>query len=78
VIGNTAAVFVVDQNRRSTGFTFTSTGAGTLNYYVSGVKAGKWTVKVGSNVQTVEADSAGGLLVFSAPAGSVTLAPQQQ
>ena len=78
VIGNTAAVFVVDQNRRSTGFTFTSTGSGTLNYYVSGVKAGKWTVKVGSNVQTVEADSAGGLLVFSAPAGSVTLAPQQQ
>ena len=76
VIGNTAAVFVIDQNRRSTGFTFTATGTGTLNYYVSGVKAGNWTVKVGSNTQTVNVTEAGGLLVFSAPAGTVTLTPQ--
>ena len=75
VIGNTAAVFVKSANRRSTEFSFTASGEGYLNYYVSGVAAGTWSVVVGGytvNAATATAD--GGILVFSAPAGtSVTL-----
>ena len=74
VIGNTAAAFLLDKTPRTDAFTFTANGSGTLNYYVSGVAAGNWTVTVGGNTQTVKSD--GGLLVFSAPAGSVTLTKQ--
>ena len=77
VIGNTAAVFVTAADRRSTEFSFTASGEGYLNYYVSGVAAGTWSVVVGGytvNAATATAD--GGILVFSAPAGtSVTLRP---
>ncbi len=76
VIGKTAAVFVTSATRRSTALTFTATGSGSLTYYVSGVKAGNWTVSVGGNTQTVKATADGGLLVFTAPAGAVTLTPQ--
>ena len=76
VIGKVAAVFVVKAARRTTQFSFTATGSGDLTYYVSGVKAGKWTVSAGGSTQTVTATADGGLLVFTAPAGSVTLTPQ--
>ncbi|MBP5610567.1 MAG: heparinase II/III family protein, partial [Clostridia bacterium] len=76
VIGNVAAIFVDSADRATSTVSFASGGSGTLNYYVSGVKAGKWTVKVGSSTQTVTATSDGGLLVFTAPAGTVTLTPQ--
>ena len=76
VIGKVAAVFADGASRQTSSFSFTTSGSGTLTYYVSGVGAGKWTVKVGSNTQTVTATEDGGLLVFTAPAGSVTLAPQ--
>ena len=75
VIGKIATVFIADAARRTTLFTFTATGSGSLTYYVSGVKAGNWTVSVGGNTQTVKATEDGGLLVFTAPAGSVTVAP---
>ena len=75
VIGKIATVFVADPERRATALTFETTGSGDLTYYVSGVKAGNWTVTVGGNSQTVTATSDGGLLVFTAPAGSVTVAP---
>ena len=71
VIGNTAAVFVNNAARRSTGFTFTANGSGELNYYVSGVAAGNWTVSVGGKTQTLTVSEESGLLVFTAPAGSV-------
>ena len=54
---------------------FTTEGEGTLHYYVSGVAAGSWTVRVGSHTQTVTVTEESGLLVFSAPAGTVTLTP---
>ena len=77
VIGNTAAVFVTSATRRDSAFTFTAPGEGLKHYYVSGVAAGNWTVTVGG--KTVDFDvatSEGGLLVFTAPAGSaVTLTP---
>ena len=75
-IGKIAAIFVTSATRRSTAFSFTATGSGNLTYYVSGVKAGNWTVSAGGSTQTVTATSDGGLLVFTAPAGAVTLTPQ--
>ena len=75
VIGNTAAAFVVSRTRQSSAFSFTATGTGNLNYYVSGVAAGNWTVKVGNTTKTVNASSDGGFLSFTAPAGKVTLTP---
>ena len=74
VIGNTVAVFANSKSPETSSFSFTTTGSGTLTYYVSGVKAGNWSVKVGSNTQVAVAD--GGLLVFRASAGLVTLTPQ--
>ena len=78
VIGNTAAVFVTSATtvakRASSTFSFKAADSGTLTYYVSGVKAGAWTVTAGGQTQTVTATEDGGLLVFTAPAGTVTLA----
>ena len=76
VIGKVAAVFVNAAERRSTALTFTASGSGELTYYVSGVKAGNWTVSAGGTTQTVTATADGGLLVFTAPAGQVSLTPQ--
>ena len=76
VMGKVAAVFYDGASRATSAFSFTTSGSGTLTYYVSGVKAGTWTVKVGSTTKTATATSDGGLLVFTAPAGSVTLTPQ--
>ena len=75
VIGNTAAVFVKSASRRTTEFSFTASGEGYLNYYVSGVAAGTWSVVVGGyTVNAATATAEGGILVFSAPAGAtVTL-----
>ena len=77
VIGNTAAVFVKSASRRSTEFSFTASGEGILNYYVSGVAEGSWSVVVGGvTVNAATATSDGGILVFQAPAGAaVTLRP---
>ena len=75
-IGGTAAVFVTAATRRTTAFTFGTTGSGNLNYYVSGVKAGTWKVLVGSTlITTVTATENGGFVTFTAPAGNVTLNP---
>ena len=73
-IGNVAAVFVTNKTRQSTGFSFTTEGSGTMTYYVSGVAAGKWTITSGGKpVTTLTATEEGGLLVFTAPAGTVNL-----
>ena len=72
-IGNTAAIFVNSSTRASSPLSFTVSGSGDFTYYVSGVKAGKWSVSAGGSTQTVTATEDGGLLVFTAPAGSVSL-----
>ena len=74
-IGKVAAVFVTSATRRSTEITFDASGSGELNYYVSGVRAGTWTVTAGGATQTVTATEDGGFLAFTAPAGQVTLTP---
>ncbi|MBP5609813.1 MAG: heparinase II/III family protein, partial [Clostridia bacterium] len=76
VIGNTAAVFVKSPTRQTASFSFTAPGAGTLNYYVSGISEGDWKVRVGGNtVGTVHASVDGGFVAFRAPVGAVTLVP---
>ena len=53
---------------------FSTTGDGMMTYYVSGVMKGSWTVTVnGTNYGKTSATEEGGLLVFTAPAGSVKL-----
>ena len=74
-IGNTAAVFVEESVKYDKAFSFVTTGQDEYNYYVSGVKAGKWTVTVGTTTLVVTATEEGGLLTFTAPAGSVTITP---
>ncbi len=54
----------------------TTEGEGDLDYYVSGVKAGSWSVSVdGKDVGTYTASEEGGLLTFTAPAGSIVISP---
>ncbi len=76
-IGNTVAVFVTSATRRTTEFTFTASGSGTVKYYVSGVAAGDWTVCAGGvPVDVVTATEDGGFITFAAPAGAaITIRP---
>ncbi len=78
VLGNTAAVFIISSTRRTTAFNFTNgAAAGTYKYYISGVAAGDWVVSVGGTpVGITRATEDGGLLTFTAPAGTVTLTPR--
>ncbi len=76
LIGKVAAVFVMNATRRSAAFSFTTTGSGEYTYYVSGVAAGNWSITAGGHKQTVTATEEGGLLVFTASAGTVTLTPK--
>ena len=78
VLGNTAAVFIISATRRTTSFEFENGAAtGTYKYYISGVAAGEWVVSVDGNpVDVVRATEEGGLLVFTAPAGTVSIAPR--
>ncbi|MBO4284597.1 MAG: heparinase II/III family protein [Clostridia bacterium] len=73
-IGNTAVVFVKSSTRRGAGFTFTTGGDGTFNYYVSGVEAGEWLLTVNGVITDIlSATADGGLLTFTAPAGTIGL-----
>ena len=76
VLGNTAAVFYDSDERCTTEFTFTAATHGeSINYYVSGIAAGDWTVTVGETTLTVTATEEGGMLYFTAPAAEVTITP---
>ena len=76
VFGNVAAVFMTSRERVTATETFTVSGSGTVEYYVSGVAAGSWTVSVDGTTKTVTATEEGGMLVFTAPAGTVTITPK--
>ena len=77
VIGSTAAIFVTDTARRTTALTFTAPGEGDLTCYVSGVKAGTWTVSAnGQALTSVKVSEESGFLTFTAPAGvEISLIP---
>jgi len=70
------ALFATERDRTSAGFSCDVPGNGDMSYYVSGVSAGSWTVTVdGETVGSFEASEEGGLLTFTAPAGSISIAP---
>ena len=74
--GNVAAVFMTSRERVGTAVSFTASGDGEMKYYISGVSAGAWKISVGGkDCGTATATEEGGLLVFTAPSGSVTLTP---
>ena len=74
VFGDVVAIFMTSRERVSTTVTAEVSGSGTVNYYVSGVSAGTWSIAVdGKAYGTATATEEGGLLTFSAPAGELTL-----
>jgi hypothetical protein len=74
--GNVAAVFMTSRERLASSITFEVDGKGDMRYYVSGVTAGEWKISVnGKSCGTVAATEEGGLLVFTAPAGNITISP---
>ena len=76
VFGDVAAVFATSRTRANTSLTFTVSGSGNVNYYVSGVAAGDWSITVGGvSYGTATATEEGGLITFTAPAGSVVITP---
>lgn len=76
--GNVAAVFMTSRERFASSITFEVDGKGDMRYYVSGVTAGEWKISVGGkSCGTATATEEGGLLVFTAPAGEVTLTPSK-
>ncbi len=57
-------------------FSFTTEGQGLYNYYVAGIEAGTWSVKVdGVTVATAYSDEGGSIITFTAPTGKVTIVP---
>ena len=74
IIGNTVAMFVEDTTEYAGNVTFSTAGAGSsLNYYVSGVKAGEWRVSVGTTTLNVTVGEGEGILHFTAPSGAVSI-----
>ena len=76
VLGNTAAVFIIDSARCATDFSFTNSVVGTFKYYISGVAEGDWLITVdGAPAGLARSTAEGGLLTFTAPGGVVALTP---
>ena len=76
IFGNVAAIFATSRTKATTALSATVSGSGSVNYYVSGVAAGTWNVTVNGQSQgNYTATAEGGLLTFTAPAGSVVITP---
>jgi hypothetical protein len=70
------ALFATNRSRATTAVSCKTSGSSEMDYYVSGLAEGKWTVTVdGSSIGTYEATAEGGMIVFKAPAGTVTVSP---
>ena len=75
-LNNVTAVFVKDSVRYSETLTFTAEGSGSMQYYISGLFEGNWKVSVnGGAARAVKVSEDGGLLSFTADAGTVTVTP---
>ena len=74
--GKIAALFVTDRSRTTEILSCTTSGGKSMDYYVSGVAAGDWIVKVdGKSYGVYTATEEGGMLTFTAPAGRVVISP---
>ena len=75
IIGNVAAVFRDSNERTLSKVSFATSGEGELRYYVAGLFEGTWKITAnGKDLGTVKAGE-GGMAVFTAPRGEITLAP---
>ena len=73
-----AGLFATSRTGAEEALSCTTEGEGELDYYVSGVKAGSWTVTVdGKDCGTYTATEEGGLLTFTAPAGDIVISPAE-
>ena len=74
MIGDVAALFVRNADRRAEPFSVPLAGEGEYTVYLAGVAAGNWSVTLdGVAVASATAAEEGGLLVFRAPAGDLSL-----
>ena len=74
--GKIAGLFASARNGATEQLSCTTKGEGNIDYYVSGVAAGNWSVTVnGVDCGTFTATEEGGLLTFTAPAGAVVITP---
>ena len=74
--GKIAGLFASSRTGASEQLSCTTKGEGNIDYYVSGVAAGNWSVTVnGVDCGTFTATEEGGLLTFTAPAGAVVITP---
>jgi hypothetical protein len=71
-----AAIFATAREGAKEQLSFSVTGGNSVDYYVSGVTAGEWSVTVdGNDCGTYTATEDGGLLRFTAPAGNIVVTP---
>jgi hypothetical protein len=77
IFGRTVALFATSRDRRACEINASVIGPkGKLEYFVSGVVGGAWSVSVdGKDCGRYIASEDGGLLVFSAPAGEIKITP---
>ncbi len=63
-------------DKRYKEFSFSTDGRGLCEYYIAGLEAGTWNVKIdGISVAHAFVEEEGELLTFTAPAGKVTVTP---
>ena len=75
IIGDVAAVFLDSVKLSLTSVSFNTEGSGNMRYYVAGLFEGSWNLSVnGEKCGTVTAGE-GGMAVFTAKAGEITLTP---
>jgi hypothetical protein len=74
--GKIAGLFASSRTGATEQLSCTTKGEDNIDYYVSGVAAGEWSVTVdGKDCGTYTATAEGGLLTFTAPAGAVVITP---
>jgi hypothetical protein len=74
--GKIAGLFASSRTGATEALSCITEGEDSIDYYVSGVAAGEWSVTVdGKDCGTYTATAEGGLLTFTAPAGDVVITP---
>ena len=73
VIGDVAAVFRDSAERTSDEVKFKADGDGELRYFVAGLAEGEWALKINGNNRGTVIAGEGGMAVFTASAGRITL-----
>ena len=74
--GKIAGLFASSRTGATEQLSCTTKGEDSIDYYVSCVAAGEWSVTVdGKDCGTYTATAEGGLLTFTAPAGAVVITP---